>query len=585
MKSGITGFLATVISLSVISAVLAKAVDIMEANAHHSEEVVRHSQSLCAGEKDYIHKRKHVVLESLNSHGINCEADGIPHIALLASGGGQRSSVALIGFLSQLQEERLLDTLLYFGGVSGSTWAMSSVYSDPQWSTNMDKAVTRLLDPGVELEQALAWLNERTKEEHFSLSDIWGVLTSAGMMKQLDLRNLSDEADRDAANPYPIYCAIEKECFSQGTIEGKWFEVTPHEAGFTELGVFIETSLLGSKFQNGELKEKKPEMDMVKLQGILGSALADESTIGDFIPPWLDVSGHVDISVEEYLRVYNAMKKLVALTRITIKDIRALSDLDNLQKMLEDKVNHNDSAWQQAKSEEERKHLSQKWTLELLAAVETWSRSLEDGAFKNHVSLLIEKVLPLIIKWEWGTMANFLYQYQDSSIPVCLYPKETINLIDAGLEVNVPYPSFLGDRRDIDLIIAPEYSAGNMFETLTLARAYAAAVKKPFPTIDDKILEEKDWPQDCYVFEGKEKEPTIVFMPLFNRNNCKDAEEYKAKMEEFSTFQPPFNQEKIEFLLQKAKANVKNNKEILLREIRKAVLRRQSRNHGTIVHS
>lgn len=50
---------------------------------------------------------------------------------------------------------------------------------------------------------------------------------------------------------------------------GKWFEVTPHEAGFTELGVFIETSLLGSEFQSGEVKEKKQEMDMVKLQGKL----------------------------------------------------------------------------------------------------------------------------------------------------------------------------------------------------------------------------------------------------------------------------------------------------------------------------
>lgn len=58
-------------------------------------------------------------------------------------------------------------------------------------------------------------------------------------------------------------------------------------------------------------------------------------------------------------------------------------------------------------------------------------------------------------------------------------------------------------------------------QTLTLARDYAAAVQKPFPKIDDKILEEKDWPRDCYVFEGKEKEPTIVFLPLFNRNNCK----------------------------------------------------------------
>lgn len=49
-----------------------------------------------------------------------------------------------------------------------------------------------------------------------------------------------------------------------------------------------------------------------------------------------------------------------------------------------DKVNHNDSAWRQAKSQEERKRLSQQWILELLAAVETWSQNLEDRAFKNH---------------------------------------------------------------------------------------------------------------------------------------------------------------------------------------------------------
>ena len=137
-------------------------------------------------------------------------------------------------------------------------------------------------------------------------------------------------------------------------------------------------------------------------------------------------------------------------------------------------------------------------------------------------------------------------------------------------------------------------------QTLTLARDYAAAVNKPFPEIDEKILEERDWPKDCYVFEGKEKEPTIVYMPLFNRNNCKgllqpnsqhqacqtclsnhgfffsgpDAMEIKAKMEEFSSFQLPFSQEKIEFVLEKAKANMMNNKETLLREIYKAALRR-----------
>lgn len=153
-------------------------------------------------------------------------------------------------------------------------------------------------------------------------------------------------------------------------------------------------------------------------------------------------------------------------------------------------------------------------------------------------------------------------------------------------------------------------------QTLTLARDYAAEVKKPFPEIDNKVLEDRDWPKDCYVFEGNGTEPTIVYMPLFNQQNCKglfhsntqrschtvgawahygcltsytwssqhvctffftDAEEFKAKMEEFSTFQRPFSPEKINFVLETAKANVKNNKEILLREIDKAILRRQDK--------
>ncbi|XP_031174218.1 cytosolic phospholipase A2 gamma-like isoform X1 [Sander lucioperca] len=579
METGNTFSGSGICLLLVISVVLAKAVDNTEGNTAASEKAIRLSQSLCAGEQEYVHKRKRVVLESLSSLGINCTTDSVPHIALLASGGGQRAAVGLVGSLYQMEKEHLLDTLLYLGSVSGSTWSMSSIYSDPQWSDSLDTAVSRLSGPGVPLEEALAWLGERAKEEHFSLSDVWGVLTSAGIMKQMDLRRLSDEASRNATNPYPIYSAIEKHCYSHGPIQGKWFEVSPHEAGFTELGLFISTSLLGSTFQNGELLEEKPEMDMVKLQGILGCALAHEETIKDLIPPWLNVPGQVDSAAEDYLRVYNALNTLVALTRSTIKDPTALSDLDKLQKILEDRdmLNHNKSVWLESESSEERKSLSGQWSLELLAAVQTWSQSLEDGAFKTHVSLLTKQVLPMIMKWEWGTTGNFLYQYQDSTVPPYLRSTERFHLTDAGLLINVGYPSFLGEKRDIDLIIAPEYSAGNMFETLTLARDYAAEVNKPFPEIDAKILEERDWPKGCYVLKGKEKEPTIVYMPLFNRHNCKDAAEFKAKMEEFSTFQRPYSQEKIEFVLETAKANIKTNKETLLREIKKAVLRRHNK--------
>ncbi|XP_047199697.1 cytosolic phospholipase A2 gamma-like isoform X2 [Hippoglossus stenolepis] len=548
---------------------LAEAADNMEVKEAASVKPIDQSPSLCAGEQDYVDRRKRVVLESLNSLGINCSADWVPHIALLPSGGGQRAAVGLMGSLSQMEKDGLLDPLLYIGGVSGSTWSMSALYSDPQWSGNMDRAVSTMTGPGVELEQALAWLDKRSKEELFSLSDIWGVLTSVGIMKQMDLRHLSDEASRNATNPYPIYSTIEKGCLLDGPTEGKWFEVSPHEAGFTELGVFVETSLLGSKFQSGELQEQKTEMDMIELQGVLGCALAHDEVIREFIPPWLN-----DSDADEYLRVYNTLDKLVALIRSSTKDPTTLSELNTLQKILEDKVNCNDSALLESKNMEERKKMFHHLSLKLLEAVDTWSQRL------GNASVIPKQVLPLIMKWEWGTTRNFLYQHEDA--PPCLGVKEIIHLVDAGLLINVAYPPFLGEKRDIDLIIVLEYSAGNMFETLTLARDYAAEVKKPFPEIDDQVLEEREWPMDCYVFEGKEKEPTIVYMPLFNRRNCQDAKEVDAKMEEFSTFQPPFSEAKIKFMLETAEANMKNNKELLLREINKAVLRRQNKRKSVL---
>uniref|UniRef100_A0A3B3XVS1 PLA2c domain-containing protein n=1 Tax=Poecilia mexicana TaxID=48701 RepID=A0A3B3XVS1_9TELE len=445
------------------------------------QETIHHSSSLCAGEQQYIDRRKEIVLQALNNLQINCSADLVPHIALAASGGGQRAAVSLIGFLYQLEKEAMLDTLLYIGGVSGSTWSMAFLYNDPQWSSNMDEAVSKLSGPGVELEHAVAWLAEQSKEEHFSLTDIWGVLTSA------------EEASRNATNPYPIYCALEKYCFSHGPLQGKWFEVSPHEAGFTELNLFVETSLLGSKFHNRELIEKKPEMDMIRLQGEL----------------------------------YNHCAVYPNSTVITMPIFK----IPQLQR--EKKSVPTAESW----AGEGSRDLGPKfggWSFQNIRCVfyrpgaqagVTGQKRIEKDKINltklcfcvfSLVSFLTKQVLPLILKWEWGTTSNFLYQFQNDSVPDCLQTEEEFHLIDAGLLINMAYPSFLGEKRDIDLIIAPESSAGTMFEV-----NYAAEVNKPFPQIDDKILEESNWPKDCYVFEGKEKEATIIYMPLFNQQNCK----------------------------------------------------------------
>lgn len=62
---------------------------------------------------------------------------------------------------------------------------MSSLYSDPRWSANMSGAVSRLSGPRVSLEQSLVSLDQRANEEHFPLTDVWGLLTSAEIMKKV----------------------------------------------------------------------------------------------------------------------------------------------------------------------------------------------------------------------------------------------------------------------------------------------------------------------------------------------------------------------------------------------------------------
>ncbi|CAJ1076668.1 cytosolic phospholipase A2 gamma-like isoform X2 [Xyrichtys novacula] len=562
--------------------------------------LVRRSQSLSAAEKEFTLNRKKVSLKSLNNLGVKCSLNTLPHIAVLGSGGGQRAAVGLLGSLHQMEKDGLLDSVLYLGGVSGSAWSMSLLYSDPEWSKNLDRAVSKLSGPGISPEKALSWLDGVAKDEHFSLSDIWGLMTSAGIMNQLDLRRLSEDS-MSGFNPYPVYNAVNKNCLKQGPEKGKWFEMTPHESGFTDLGLFVNTSHLSSIHHGSE-------MDMVRLQGIVGSNVADEQKMVDYLPDWLkDVSGAaatdennlLDVVflwteapqqvksswqvLDHYMRGYHSLLKITELIRKNTDDPAVKSDLDELQKIMRENMNLNPTAWFGKKSPEQRKLILEQWGQKMLEPLKNWTQSLKEGPVKDTVSLLVNKIFPLIGKWEWGTTENFLHKYPDAAVPPCVRQKEHLQLIDAGVMINVPFPPFLGEKRDVDLLIALDYGADKTFTTLTQARDYAAELKKPFPEIDEEVLEERDWPKDLYVFEGTEKAPTIVYMPLFNRNNCRDAEEVEAKMEEFATFQLPFGGKKMQFLLETVKENMRKNREVLLREINKAAERKRERRRSSNV--
>ncbi|KAL2086785.1 hypothetical protein ACEWY4_017853 [Coilia grayii] len=119
---------------------------------------------------------KYVVEGCLHSHGIDCKPNNPPRVALLGSGGGQRAQSALLGVLRQLGEDNLLDSFLYLAGVSGSTWAMASLYNDLHWSKNPADSTSRVLrsmseGKGVTLSEGIQWLKQRDEEGDLSLAD------------------------------------------------------------------------------------------------------------------------------------------------------------------------------------------------------------------------------------------------------------------------------------------------------------------------------------------------------------------------------------------------------------------------------
>ncbi|KAG2468200.1 PA24C phospholipase, partial [Polypterus senegalus] len=92
--------------------------------------------------------------------------------------------------------------------------------------------------------------------------------------------------------------------------------------------------------------------------------------------------------------------------------------------------------------------------------------------------------------------------------------KEFVSLVDAGLAINCAYPLMLHPKRKVDVIISLDYSDGDIYETLTLAKKFAEENNLRFPSVDTK----HEQPEDCSVYSGPST-PTVIHMPLFNEFN------------------------------------------------------------------
>uniref|UniRef100_A0A673WXS5 PLA2c domain-containing protein n=1 Tax=Salmo trutta TaxID=8032 RepID=A0A673WXS5_SALTR len=449
----------------------------------------------------------------------------VPNIALLGSGGGERAAVGMLGSLHQLVQDNLLGSLLYMCGVSGTTWCMSTLYSDPSLSLSerCDEVIKRLKGPTVGLSKVVAWLKLRKEQnQDFNLTDFWGAFIASYFMKEVSIY-----AHRTIIKPYPIYSGVISDNFPPLFSVGVWFEMTPHESGFSGLGAFVPTSCLGSQFEGGIVREKRKEMDMVLLQG--GECKHHE---GIFL-----VLASAD---ESKYMVTTGMKDKVSITNSWVPDgnvffITFLSSMITMEGVC---------------------------VCVCVCVCVFNMNNLKLVCVSPPDWWIVQNIFPLVQKWEWGTVYNFLFKIHGTKI----------HLVDAGLKINSPYPPVLRTSREVDLIISLDFSEGDPFETVFSAKQYADELKLPFPPVKESVRKEKEHPQDCYVFEGRRpEEPTIMHMPLFNLRNC------QGLWEKYTTFQQHYDVSEIEHLLKKAKDNMRNNRDRILGQILLAVKRRKNR--------
>nr|XP_014432244.1 cytosolic phospholipase A2 gamma-like [Pelodiscus sinensis] len=632
-----------------------------------TDETIRLSQELSAGEKEATGTRKGKVLKCLQSQGVACDEKTMPNIAVLGSGGGLRAMIALLGTLVEMKKQRLLDAAMYLCGVSGSTWCMSTLYHEKDWAEKIEDLERRLRDQlsetSCDIIEEFNLVIQAAEDELFSLTDVWDAFFVYSVLKLHDWTKLSEQTDasKKGTNPYPIYAAIEYSKLSKEgkTNPGTWFEFTPHESGFPGLGAFVSTKALGSKFQGGTSTEQREERHIGYLQGLWGSApgsmkenirflidlikekfkrLRRERRYAHFAAAIHCSSDHcrrTGLFLELYMQG-SAGKDCEEVFRKLKEVLQGEKSKISFLKCSEVHVAWSSKTWEERKAafaelimvfktELQAIHCCCGHCLGIILFLELhmqgsagkeceavfrklmeiqreedirnsylrscdmalfpywkivaegfweiakfiWECEREAAGFAWSVAKLLWKMAVCLCTWTWGSTHNFLYQ-SGVAQATCLTNKELIYLIDAGLAINSAYPLVLRSARNVKLILSFDFSSGDPFETIRSTSEYCQTNQIPFPLVDPQVIKDKDKPSGCYIFKGKDT-PTVMHFPLFNMENCPEANEIQLFRSKFATINMSYTKKDIEELLTKAKKNVSNNQEKILKEINEIV--------------
>ncbi|XP_075783316.1 cytosolic phospholipase A2 epsilon isoform X2 [Pelodiscus sinensis] len=205
---------------------------------------VRLGFDLCVEEQDFLQKRKKVVAAALKKVlqlEDDLQDDEVPVVAIMTTGGGTRALTAMYAHLLSIQKLNVLDCISYITGLSGTTWTMSNLYEDPDWSQkDLEVSLSDIQKHVIKnkflacfsmdrLKYYVKELHQRKQEGHnICFTDLWGLIIEAMFHDGEDHHKLTDQqqALSHGQNPLPIYLALNvKDKMSNRDFRGIWSSV------------------------------------------------------------------------------------------------------------------------------------------------------------------------------------------------------------------------------------------------------------------------------------------------------------------------------------------------------------------------
>ncbi|TRZ26302.1 hypothetical protein HGM15179_000914 [Zosterops borbonicus] len=527
---------------------------------------VRLGFDLCVQEQDFLCKRKNYIIPALKNV-LQLEQDLLDHetpvVAIMTTGGGMRSLTALYGSLRGLKKLNVLDCATYLTGLSGTTWTMSNLYRDADWSQkDLDKQIsearkhmTKCKINSFSLEYLKYYkkqLCQRKREgRKTSFIDLWGLVLESFLHDGKDNHRLSDQqrAIDCGQNPLPIYTAVNvKNNYS--TVDFKeWVEFTPYEVGLQKYGVFVRTEDFGSEFFMGRLMKKVPESRICFLEGVWSSLFSFNvlyiwnlsHSSEDFWHRWtrdqidnIEEDPPLPVKPQELrTRLFTPPGALGSALRSILTDRACIAQEHNFLRGLQ---MHNDY--------------------------------LENTHFR---------------RWKDTVLDTFPNQLTQSD--------EFLSLVDTGFFINTSVMPLLKPERKVDVILHLNYSAGSQIQALDQTCKYCSEQGIIFPRVDLSEEDRKNL-KECYLFDGAETPgaPVLLFFPLvndtFQKYKAPGQKRSESEMEDgkvdlygccspYSTYSLQYSEKAYDRLVQLGEYNILNNEDLILQALRTAVERKR----------